>query len=389
MVNATRPAAGNNTVVDRAVAQIDLTAVADNITRLRRAAPRSLFLAVVKADGYGHGMLPVARTARAAGADYLGVALPGEAMELRAAGDTGPLLCWLYTPGEDLSGCVAAGVELSAASLGMLEQIEAAARRAGTRATVHLKLDTGLGRNGATPQEWESLVAAALDLQRRSSIEVVGVWSHLACSDEPGHPANDEQVRVFRAGLAQAEQWGLQPRLRHLAATGGVLAVPDAHFDLVRCGIGIYGLTPGPGLGSSADLGLTPAMTVRARLALVKEVPAGHGVSYGLRYRTAGPTRLALLPVGYADGVPRNGSGRLPLQIAGRRFTVAGTVAMDQVVVDVGELPVAAGADVVMFGSGTDGSPTADDWAQACGTINYEIVTRLGTRIPRRHVGGV
>ena len=370
------------------MADIDLDAVAANIARLRRDAAGARFLAVVKADGYGHGMLPVARTARAVGADYLGVALPAEALHLREAGDRGPLLCWLYTPGEDLAACVARDVEISAASLPMLDQIASAAQRAGQRAAVHLKIDTGLGRNGAQPDLWPGLVAAALRLQDRGLIEVLGVWSHLACSDEPDHPANKEQLRAFEDGLAVAADRGLQPRLRHLAATGGLLGVPGTSFDMVRCGIGIYGLSPGPGIGSTAALGLAPAMSVSARLALVKDVPSGHGVSYGLRYRTAEPARLALIPVGYADGVPRSGSGRIPVQIRGKRFTVAGTVAMDQVVVDIADLDAAAGDEVVLFGSGREGSPTADDWALACGTINYEIVTRLGTRIPRRYFGG-
>jgi alanine racemase len=374
--------------VKRAVATIDLDAIAHNITGLRAAAAGSRFMAVVKADGYGHGMVPVARTAREAGAEHLGVALPVEAAALRAAGDTGDVLCWLYPPQEDLSEVVSLGVEVSAASPGMLDQIEAAATRAGRRALVHLKLDTGLGRNGAQPGQWESLVLSALQRQSRGRIEVVGVWSHLACSDEPGHPANAEQVHVFAAGLREAGALGLHPRLRHLAATGGVLAVPGCGYDMVRCGIGIYGLSPGPALGPAASLGLRPAMSVSARLALVKRVPADHGVSYGMRYRTAQSSWLGLIPVGYADGVPRSGSGRLPVQIGGRRYCVAGTVAMDQVVVDLGDVEASAGDEVLLFGGGGRGEPTADDWAQACGTINYEIVTRLGARIPRRYLGG-
>lgn len=378
----------NNAAVERAAAEVDLDAVMANIATLRAHAPASRFMSVVKADAYGHGMVPVARAARAAGSDYLGVALPVEAMQLRAAGDQGPLMCWLYPPGEDLRACVGSGVDVSAASSLMVKQIVAAARAAGVRARVHLKIDTGLGRNGAQPDDWAGLVEVALAAQAGGSLELVGIWSHLACADDPDPTVTDQQVAVFDDALAVAGQLGFTPQLRHLASSGGVLAHRSTHYDLVRCGISVYGLTPGPALGGSADLGLTPAMTVRARVALVKTVPAGHGVSYGLRYHTSRRTRLALIPVGYADGLPRAGSGRLPLQIGGRRFTVAGTIAMDQVVVDVGDLPVAAGDPVALFGASADDGPTADDWALACGTINYEIVTRLGARIPRYYVGG-
>jgi alanine racemase len=371
---------------ERALARIDLDAVRANVRVLAQQAPQQLFMAVVKADGYGHGMVPVGRAARDAGADYLGVALPIEALHLRSAGDTGPILCWLFPPGEDLSDCIAAGVEVSAASPATIEQIVAGAVRTNRRARVHLKIDTGLGRNGAQPADWEELVRAGQAAQRARRIELVGVWSHLACADTTDTTVTDQQVAQFEQALAVAAGLGFTPSLRHLASSGGVLAHPPTRYDLVRCGISIYGLSPGPGLGTSADLDLTPAMAVTASVALVKAVPAGHGVSYGLRYRTATDTQLALIPVGYADGVPRAGSGVLPIGISGRRYRVAGTVAMDQVVVDIGADPVRAGDRVDLFGSAE--GPSADEWAAACGTINYEIVTRLGVRIPRRYVGG-
>jgi alanine racemase len=369
-------------------ADIDLQAIAGNITLLRQAAVDAQFLAVVKADGYGHGMLPVARTARDCGVDALGVALPSEAMRLRAAGDRGPLLCWLYSPEEDLTECVGNDVQISAASPQMLQQIAAAATRADTRAEVHLKIDTGLGRNGAAAGDWERLLRDARALQSAGRIEVVGIWSHLACADEPDHPATGQQLHNFAAALDTAREIGITPRLRHVAATAGVLAWPDAHYDLVRCGIGIYGLTPGPAIGTSLGLGLSPAMSLRARVALVKSVPAGHGVSYGWRYSTSTSTRLALIPAGYGDGIPRAGSGRVPVRIGEQQFVVRGTVAMDQVVLDVGDIPVRAGDVVELFGSGRDGGPTADDWAEACDTINYEIVTRISPRVLRLHHTG-
>lgn len=367
---------------------MNLAAIGHNTMRLKSAAPGAALMAVVKADGYGHGMIPVARAARTAGAEYLGVALPSEAVAIRESGDGGPMLCWLYSPSQDLAECVERGVELSAASLEMLDQVVAAARKAGARARLHLKVDTGLGRNGAPMSQWPGLVAAALSRQDSGVVEIVGVWSHLASSDEPMSRVTEQQLAGFEQACEQAAAAGLQPRLRHLANSGGVFGFPQTHLDLVRCGISVYGLTPGPAVGSSAALGLIPAMRVSAQVALVKQVPAGQGVSYGLRYRTRRATQLALIPVGYADGLPRSGSGRLPVAINGVRFQVAGTIAMDQVVVDVGDLKVKPGDEVMLFGPGSRDEPTADEWAAACATINYEIVTRLGPRIPRRHLGG-
>ncbi|MCH9719850.1 MAG: alanine racemase [Actinomycetia bacterium] len=378
---------GNNDTVDRAVAEVDLAAIAANIARLREIAPGSLLQAVVKADAYGHGMLPVAETARLAGVDYLGVALPAEAMQLRRAGDQGPLLCWLYAPGEDLTDCAAAGVEIAASSSQMLNQIAVAAQQAGARVGVHLKLDTGLGRNGATPQQWEELLRQALALRDGGRIDIVGIWSHLASADEPDSPATNQQLQVFREGLAQADSLGVQPRVRHLAASAGTFAFPATHFDMVRCGIAMYGLTPGPELGTATELGLRPAMTLKARVVLSKVVPAGHGVSYGQTYRAASQTRLALVPLGYADGIPRAGSGLLPVRVAERTFSVAGRVAMDQFVLDVGDAPIKAGAEVELFGEGRSAGPTADQWADKIGTIGYEIVTRIGPRVPRQYRG--
>lgn len=374
--------------VTRAQADVNLDAIAHNTMRLASAAPDARVMAVVKADGYGHGMIPVARAARGAGADYLGVALPEEAVAIRESGDNGPLLCWLYPPSADLSGLVERRVELSVNGPESLQQIVAAARTAERPARVHLKVDTGLGRNGSTVDGWADLVASALAVQAAGAVEVVGVWSHLASSDEPESPVTDRQVATFGEALAVAEAHGLVPEIRHLANSGGTLRHPQTHFDMVRCGISIYGLTPGPAIGTSAALGLIPAMTLTSEVALVKRVPAAHGVSYGHRYRTRRSTQLALIPVGYADGLPRSGSNRLPVMINGERFTVAGTVAMDQVVLDIGEAPVRAGEKVYLFGPGSHGEPTADDWAAASATINYEIVTRLGPRTPRRHLGG-
>jgi alanine racemase len=370
----------------RAVATVDLQAIGSNLARLRTSAGQRQLMAVVKADAYGHGVAAVAPAARASGADWLGVALPSEALALRQAGDSGPLMAWLFVPGEDLAPAVGADVDLSASAPWAVAAIADAARRTGRRARLHLKVDTGLGRSGAAVLAWPDLVSAALEAERSGYVEVVGAWSHLACGDEPDLVVTRQQCEVFDDALRTARALGLEPQLRHIAASGATLLDPDAGYDMVRCGIAVYGLAPGPAMGTSAGLGLTPAMTVTAAVAGVKRVPKGQGVSYGLTYRTARAATLALVPVGYADGVPRQGSGVLPVQINGKRFTVAGRIAMDQFVVDVGDHAVAPGDAVVLFGADPEAGPTADDWAAACGTINYEIVTRLGARVPRRHV---
>jgi alanine racemase len=252
---------------------------------------------------------------------------------------------------------------------------------------VQLKIDAGLGRNGAQPADWPELTAAARAAERDGLIEVTGVWAHFSCADEPGPPAIARELNVFRAALAQAAHAGLRPEVRHIANSPGTLTLPESHFDLVRPGVAMYGISPVPAIGGPADFGLRPVMTFTARLASAKRVPGGHGVSYGHRYVTPGATTLALVPVGYADGVPRHASGAGPVLVAGKWRTVAGRVAMDQFVVDLGGDTAAAGDEAVLFGPGDRGEPTAEDWARACGTIAYEIVTRVGPRVPRVYAG--
>ncbi|HKS98292.1 MAG TPA: alanine racemase, partial [Rugosimonospora sp.] len=214
--------------------------------------------------------------------------------------------------------------------------------------------------------------------------DVVGVWSHFACADTPGDPSVDRQLAAFHDGLAAVEGLGLRPRWRHMANSAAALTRPDSHFDLVRAGIATYGLSPVPG----ERFGLRPAMTVRARVVLAKRVPAGTGVSYGHTYTTSAPATLAVVPLGYADGVPRAASNAGPVRLAGRTRTVAGRVCMDQIVLDCGDDEVHAGDVAVLFGPGDSGEPTADDWAAVAGTINYEIVTRMSTgRVPREYDG--
>ena len=368
-------------------AVVDHAAIRANVERMRAVAGRAEVMAVVKADAYGHGILPVARTALAAGATWLGVAQLGEALGLRAAGVTAPLLTWIYAPGAPLADAVAAGIDVSAAAPWALEGLAAAAVRAGRPARVHLKADTGMGRGGARPEAWDGLVDHAARLAAEGTVDVVGVWSHLARGDEPEASTTAEQVAAFRAALAVVSRAGLRPAVRHLAASSGMLFHPETHFDLVRPGIALYGLSPAPDVASPVDLGLRAAMRLEADVILTKDVPAGTRVGYGHTYATPEAGRLALLPLGYGDGIPRHAGSAGPVQLAGRRARIAGRVSMDQVVVDLGPGAEAAPGDVaVLFGDARDGVPTAEDWAAAAGTIGYEIVTRLGTRVPRTHV---
>ncbi|WP_447037959.1 alanine racemase [Streptomyces sp. DSM 118878] len=376
----------NETAPYRVRAEIDLAALRANVRSLRAHAPDAAFMAVVKADAYGHGMVPCAKAARQAGATWVGTATPEEALALRAAGVPGRLMCWLWTPGGPWREGIEADLDMSVSALWALREVTAAAREAGRAARIQLKADTGLGRNGCAPADWPELVAAALRAEADGLVRVTGLWSHFACADEPGHPSIAAQLTVFREMVAYAEDQGVRPEVRHIANSPGTLTLPETHFDLVRPGIAMYGISPSPEVGTPEDFGLRPVMTLSASLALVKHVPAGLGVSYGHHYVTPGETTLGLVPAGYGDGIPRHASGTAPVLVAGKWRTVAGRVAMDQFVVDLGGDEPEAGAEALLFGPGDRGEPTAEDWAQAAGTIAYEIVTRIGPRVPRVHV---
>jgi alanine racemase len=364
---------------------VDVAAIRHNVRVLRELVGVPL-IAVVKANGYGHGMIEAAHAARDGGAEWLAVATVDEAVRLRTAGYAGPLLCWLMLPGVDLEPPVAQGIDLTAYSVAELDAIAATAEAVGRRARVQLKVDTGLNRGGAPRSTWADLFARARAGERDGSWKVTGLWSHFACSDEPDHPANDRQEQAFLAAVALAEDSGLQPDLLHLANSAAAVLRPSSRFGAVRCGIAIFGLDPAP--GRTPDLGLVPAMTVRTRLALVKELAPGDGVSYGHRWVADRPTTVGLVPVGYGDGIPRHAfhaGGSAEVEVGGKRRPIRGAVCMDQIMVDLGGDAAAVGDEVVLFGSGP-GVPTAQDWAEACGTINYEIVTRIGGRMTRTYV---
>lgn len=374
----------------RARAEIDLAALRANVRALRERAPGAALMAVVKADAYGHGAVPCARAAVAAGATWLGTATPQEALALRAeAGlpDDVRIMCWLWTPGGPWREAIEARLDVSVSGMWALDEVTEAARQAGLTARVQLKADTGLGRGGCQPgEDWAELVRAALRAEAEGTLRVTGLWSHFARADEPGDPSIAAQLTRFREMTAYAEQQGVRPEVRHIANSPATLTLPEAHYDLVRPGIAMYGVSPSPEVGTPADFGLRPVMTLSASLALVKQVPGGHGVSYGHHYTTPGDTTLGLVPLGYADGIPRHASSTGPVLVDGKWRTVAGRIAMDQFVVDLGGDRPEPGAEAVLFGPGDRGEPTAEDWAQAAGTIAYEIVTRIGPRVPRVYV---
>jgi alanine racemase len=375
---------------------VDLGAIRRNVVRLRElvstgsttgdgSASAPAVMVVVKADGYGHGMVPVARAAREAGADWIGAATGAEALALRAAGDRGRLLCWLAAPGADYTELVAADVDVTASSVAQLEEIVRDARAVGTVARLQLKFDTGLSRGGAARADWAGLVQAGRSAEREGAVRVTGVWSHLASSDEPDHPANAAQTKAFEEVCGIVAEAGLRPEVRHLANSAGALLHPAMRYDLVRLGIAVYGLSPAPDVVSEDELGLEPAMTVRGSVVLTKELGAGEGISYGHTFVTEAPMRVALVPMGYGDGIPRHASSTAEVLVGGNRGRVLGRICMDQFVVEAtaGD----AGDEVVLFGPGTHGEPTATDWARWCDTINYEIVTRMGGRQTRVWVG--
>jgi alanine racemase len=367
-----------------AVATIDLDALRSNLAACRAVTGEAAVMAVVKADAYGHGLVPCARAALDGGATWLGTALLAEAVALRDAGVGGRILAWLAVPGAPWADCLERDIDVSVSALWALDEVCDAARATGRRARVHLKADTGLSRNGATPDDWPELVAAARVAELEGLVEVTGLWSHFATADMPTDASVSAQLGVFDDALALADGAGLRPEVRHLANSAGALGVPRSRHDLVRVGIAMYGLTPGRDIGTAQSLGLRPVMTLKARLASVKRIAAGSGVSYGHAYVADRDTTVGLVPLGYADGLPRAAANVGPLRAAGADRTIAGRVCMDQVVVDLGDDAAAPGDEVVIFGTG---GPSADDWATACGTIGYEIVTRIGPRVPRVTLG--
>lgn len=364
---------------------VDLDAIAHNVRILAEHAGDAAVMVVVKADGYNHGAVEVGRAALAAGARELGVTTVGEAVALRAAGITAPILCWLNTSDTDFAPAVAADIEIGVSSVAHLDAVAAAARRIGKTAIVSLKVDTGLNRNGISVTEYPAVLARLGELVDEQVVRLRAMFSHLALADSPEHPFNNVQRERFLDYIAAAKEQGLQPELVHLANSAAALTRPDLAFDMVRPGIAVYGLSPIPELG---DFGLRPAMTFRARVALVKNVAAGEGVSYGHEWIAERDTTVALVPAGYADGVWRTLGGRFEVLLGGARHPQVGRVCMDQVMVDLGDnaAGVREGDTAVIFG-GAPGAPHPQEWADLLGTINYEVVCSPRGRVVRRYIG--
>ncbi|KAA0978031.1 alanine racemase [Paeniglutamicibacter gangotriensis] len=366
-------------------AVIDLANIRENVKRVGELVAPAAIMGVIKADGYGHGAIAVGRAAVQAGATWLGCAHVTEALKVREAGIEVPMLAWLHTLDTPFAQAITANVDL-AVSGWELDHVARAAQEAAQPARVHLKIDTGLGRNGSAPADWETLLGRASSYQDEGLMRVVGVFSHLAVADEPERPETDEQLEAFNQAVALAEDAGFDLEVRHIANTPAILSRPDSHYDLVRLGLGMYGMSPFAG-EEPERYGLRPAMTLTSRIANVKKVPAGSGVGYGLRYHTSVETYLGLVPMGYADGIPRSALNA-PVSINGKTYLVRGTIAMDQFVVDLGpdiDVEATLDSEVILFGQG---GPSVTEWADAAGTINYEIATRISPRVPRRCVEG-
>jgi alanine racemase len=367
-----------------AEAVVDLGAIEHNVRVLREHAGPAQLMAVVKADGYGHGAARVARAALAAGAAELGVATVDEALALRADGITAPVLAWLHPPGLDFGPALLADVEIAVSSVRQLDELLDAVRRTGRTATMTVKVDTGLNRNGVAPALYPSMLTALRQAVAEDAIRLRGLMSHMVYADQPDNSINDVQAQRFSEMLEQARDQGVRFEVAHLSNSSATMSRPDLAFDMVRPGIAVYGLSPVPELG---DMGLIPAMTVKCAVALVKSIHAGEGVSYGHTWIAERDTTVALMPIGYADGVFRSLGGRLEVLINGRRRPGVGRICMDQFLVDLGsgQVDVAEGDEAILFGPGTRGEPTAQDWADLLGTIHYEVVTSPRGRITRTY----
>ncbi len=365
-------------------AEVDLDAIGHNVRILREHAGSAQVMAVVKADGYGHGAVEAGRAALGAGAAELGVATVGEALELRRAGIAAPVLAWLHPPGTDFAEALVADIQVAVSSVGQLDAVLAGARETGVPATVSVKIDTGLNRNGVAAGDYPDVIAALGRAVAEGAVRARGLMSHLSHGDEPEHPNNDRQAALLREALATARRGGVPFEIAHLANSPATLGRPDLAFDLVRPGVAVYGLDPLEGRGG---FGLIPAMTLKAPVLSVKSVRAGDGVSYGHAWNATADGSVALIPLGYADGVFRGLSGRIDVAINGRRYRNVGRICMDQFVVDLGpgRVDVSVGDAAVLFGPGTAGEPTAQDWANLLGTIHYEVVTSPRCRVLRTY----
>ena len=369
--------------MSRARAEINLAAIAENL-KLIKSKTSAQVLAVVKADAYGHGLINVAKAAEKSGADWLGTALLEEGIALRNGGITKPIISWLTPIGEDFRTAINLDIDLSVSSIELLNEVILVGKSINKVPRVHIEIDTGMNRGGFG-DDWGLLLPEIVKAVKANEIKAIGIWSHFARADEPNEVMNKTQLDEFTQKVKQLNDAGVSPEFIHIANSAASLSNEAAHKNIIRWGIGLYGLSPDVlNMGDSKSLGLKPAMKLFAKLQLVKAVKAGQSVGYGGTAITKSDTKLGVVTLGYADGVPRNANNSAGIFVAGKRAPIIGRVSMDQFVVDLGADSLAkTGDEVIVFGDGSQGEYTIDEWAKACGTINYEIVTRIGVRVPR------
>ena len=369
--------------MSRARAEINLAAIAENLKFIKSKTSAQV-LAVVKADAYGHGLIDVAKAAEKAGADWFGTALLEEGIALRNNGIRKPIISWLTPIGEDFKTAINLDIDLSLSSIELLNEIILVGKSINKVPRVHIEIDTGMNRGGFG-DDWGLLLPEIVKAVKANEIKAIGIWSHFARADEPNEVMNKTQLDVFTQKVKQLNDAGVSPEFIHIANSAASLSNEAAHKNIIRWGIGLYGLSPDViNMGDSKSLGLKPAMKLFAKLQLVKAVKAGQSVGYGGTAITKSDTKLGVVTLGYADGVPRNANNSAGIFVAGKRAPIIGRVSMDQFVVDLGtDSSAKTGDEVIVFGDGSQGEYTIDEWAKACGTINYEIVTRIGVRVPR------
>jgi alanine racemase len=369
--------------MSRASAEINLSAITQNF-KLIKSRTTADVLAVVKADAYGHGLIPVSKALEEAGADWFGTALLEEAINLRKAGILKPIISWLTPLGEDFKSAIDLDIDLGIPSIDLLNEVIKAATLTGKTARIHLEIDTGMSRGGVL-SEWDQLIKSVLAGVNLKQLKVIGIWSHFARADEPDELMNQEQLSLFEEKVNQAKAAGVDAQFVHIANSAALFTNKSAHKNIIRSGIALFGLSPDvKTIGDSSSLGLKPAMKLKAKLNLVKEVKAGASVGYGGTAVITTDTKLGVVALGYADGIPRNTNNLAGVFFDKKRAAIIGRVSMDQFVVDLGITSTAkTGDEVIVFGDGSSGEYTVDEWAKAANTINYEIITRIGPRVPR------
>ena len=369
--------------MSRASAEINLSAITQNFKSIKSRTTADV-LAVVKADAYGHGLIPVSKALEEAGADWFGTALLEEAINLRKAGILKPIISWLTPLGEDFKSAIDLDIDLGIPSIDLLDEVIKAASLTGKTARIHLEIDTGMSRGGVL-SEWDQLIKSVLVGVNLKQLKVIGIWSHFARADEPDELMNQEQLSLFKEKVNQAKAAGIDAQFIHIANSAALFTNKSTHKNIIRSGIALFGLSPDiKTIGDSSSLGLKPAMKLKAKLNLVKEVKAGSSVGYGGTAVLKSDTKLGVVALGYADGIPRSTNNLAGVFVDKKRAPIIGRVSMDQFVVDLGITSTAkTGDEVIVFGDGSSGEYTVDEWAKAANTINYEIITRIGPRVPR------